>query len=105
MLHFVVDNDENPVPDRDIELVFGPLDGSEQIVRVQTDDLATMAVDAGLFSSRSQARKNGLEGPAPHGCNRIGTKKRRFWVWNPHPTGEKVVMKPCFNRNAGQLDG
>ena len=104
MLHFVVINDQNPVSDEDIELVFGPFDGEEEIVRVQSDDLSAMAADAGLFPSRSQARKNGLEGPAPQGVNRIGTKKRRFWVWNPSPTAEEVVMKPSFNRNAGWFE-
>ena len=104
MLHFVVSNDQNPVSDEDIELVFGPFDGDEEIVRVQSDDLAAMAADAGVFPSRGQARKNGLEGPAPDGCNRIGTKKRRFWVWNPHPTDEEVVMKPAFNRNVGWFE-
>ena len=104
MLHFVVTNDQNPVSDEDIELVFGPFDGDEEIVRVQSDDLSAMAADAGVFPSRGQARRNGLGGPAPQGVNRIGTKKRRFWVWNPHPTDEEVVMKPAFNRNAGWFE-
>ena len=104
MLHFVVTNDQNPVSDEDIELVFGPFDGDEEIVRVQSADLSAMAADAGVFPSRGQARKNGLGGPAPQGVNRIGTKKRRFWVWNPSPTAEEVVMKPCCYLNAGWFE-
>ena len=104
MLHFVVDDDQNPVSSEDIELVVGILNNDEEIVRVQSDDLSAMAADAGVFPSRGQARKNGLGGPAPQGVNRIGTKKRRFWVWNPSPTAEEVVMKPSFNRNAGWFE-
>jgi hypothetical protein len=104
VLHFVVDDDQNPVSSEDIELVFGILNNDEEIVRVQSDDLSAMAVDAGVFPSCEQARKSGLEGPAPQGVNRIGTKKHRFWVWNPRPSDEKVVMMPVFNRNAGWFE-
>ena len=101
IFHFVVDNPENPVLDRDIERIFGPMGSTEQIVRIQTSDLATMAVEAGLFPSKGQSRKNGLHGPAPHGLHLIGTKKRRFWVWNPVASDEKVTFSLAFDRTQG----
>ncbi len=102
MLHFVVDRD-NQVSDSDIELVFGPLDDNVEIVKVETPDLATMAESAGVFPSRSQSRKAGLGGPAPHGVHQIGTKKRRFWVWNPVASDEKVTLNPSFDRTQGWM--
>ena len=101
LFHFVVEREENVVSDRDIELVFGPVATGEAIVRVETDDLAFMAVEAGVFPSRGQARKSGLEGPAPHGLHQIGTQKKRFWVWNPHPGPEKVILNPSFDKTLG----
>ena len=101
MIHFVVEFSDSPVSAEDIALMFGPLTEGEQIVRVQSDDLSAMAVEAGLFPSKGQSRKNGLGGPAPHGLHLIGTKKRRFWVWNPAPSGEKVTLSPSFDRTQG----
>jgi len=101
LLHFVVESAQSPVSDKDIEAVFGPFEGHEQIIKVESEDLAAMAVEAGIFSSKGQSRKNGLGGPAPHGLHQIGTKKRRFWVWNPAPSGEKVTLSPSFDRTQG----
>ena len=101
IFHFVVENPDFPVSDRDIECIFGPMGSAEQIVKVQTDDLAAMAVEAGLFPSKGQSRKNGLHGSAPHGIHQIGTKKRRFWVWNPEASGEQVTFNLAFDRTQG----
>ena len=100
MIHFVVENG-HLVREDDIKLVFGPLEDVDEVRRILDEDLAAMAVEAGVFSSKSQARKNGFHGPAPHGLHRMGTKKRRFWVWNPHPTGKKVVCNVNFDRSSG----
>jgi len=82
----------------DIDIVFGPMDGTEEIVSLEHDDLAAMAAEAGVFKSRSDARRNGLGGPCPTGLWQFGTKKRRFWVWNPHsPTG-KVTVNLSFDK-------
>ena len=105
MFHFVVERKENTVSDRDIELVFGPVEEGEAIVRVKTDDLAFMAVEAGVFPSKGQARKSGLGGPAPHGLHQIGTQKKRFWVWNPAPTHERVTLNPSFDKTLGWFGG
>jgi len=102
MLHFVVDSG-NQVSERDIELIFGPLGQDDEIVKVQTPDLAAMAEQANVFPSRGQSRKNGLGGPAPHGVHQIGTKKRRFWVWNPVASEEKVTLSPSFDRTQGWM--
>jgi hypothetical protein len=97
MKHFIVNPDHN-VRTKDIDNVFGPLEGSEQIVSLEHDDLATMAMEAGVFKSKGEARKNGLGGPCPTGLWQFGTKKRRFWVWNPNsPTG-KVTVNASFDK-------
>ena len=101
IFHFVVQNPNFPVSERDIELVFGPAKASDEIIEVQSDDLAAMAVEAGIFPSKGQSRKNGLSGPAPHGLHQIGTKKRRFWVWNPEASGEQVTFNLAFDRTQG----
>jgi hypothetical protein len=88
MLHFVVDSD-NQVSERDIELVFGPLGQDDEIVKVQAPDLAAMAEQANVFPSRGQSRKN--------------AKKRRFWVWNPVASEEKVTLSPSFDRTQGWM--
>ena len=91
MKHFVV-NPQRNVSFDDIDCIFGPLDGSEDIVAIESDDLAAMAAEAGVFKSRSEARRNGLDGPCPTGVWQFGTKKKRFWVWNPQsPTGRVIV--------------
>ena len=101
LIHFVVEFSESPVSDGDIALMFGPLTEGERIVRVQSDDLSAMAVEAGLFPSKGQSRKNGLGGPAPHGLHLIGTRKRRFWVWNLTSPSEKVTFNLSFDRSPG----
>ena len=101
MFHFVVISPDCLVSERDIELIFGPLVEGERIVEVEADDLASMAVEAGVFPSKGQSRKNGLDGPAPHGLHQIGTKKRRFWVWNPKSSDDKVTFSLTFDRTQG----
>ena len=103
--HFVVQRENQIVQQRDIDLVFGPLEADEEILVIDHDDLAAMAVEAGLFPSKGQSRRNGLAGPAPHGLHQIGTKKRRFWVWNPVPSVEKVILNPSFDRTLGWFGG
>ena len=97
MKHFIVNPDHN-LRMKDIDIVFGPLDGTEEIVNLEHDDLAVMAVEAGVFGSKGQARKNGLGGPCPTGLWQFGTKKRRFWVWNPNSPSGKVTVGANFNK-------
>jgi len=97
MKHFIV-NPEHNLRMKDIAIVFGPLDGTEHIVNLEHDDLAVMAVEAGVFESRGQARKSGLGGPCPTGLWQFGTKKRRFWVWNPNSPSGKVIVETNFDK-------
>ena len=97
MKHFIVNPDHN-LRMADVDIVFGPLDGTEQIVNLEHDDLAVMAVEAGVFESKGQARKNGLGGPCPTGLWQFGTKKRRFWVWNPNSPSGKVTVEANFDK-------
>lgn len=97
MKHFIVNPDHN-LRMADVDIVFGPLDGTEEIVNLEHDDLAVMAVEAGVFTSKGQARKNGLGGPCPTGLWQFGTKKRRFWVWNPNSPSGKVTVGANFDK-------
>jgi len=98
MKHFVVNPDQN-LSMKDLDIVFGPLDGTEEIVVHDHDDLAAMAAEAGVFKSKGEARKNGLGGPCPNGLWLLGTKKRRFWVWNPGSPSGKVVLNVNFDKS------
>ena len=97
MKHFIVKPPGN-LSFKDISCVFGPLDGTEEFVTVETDDLAAMATQAGVFNSRGEARRNGLVGPCPTGVWLFGTKKRRFWVWNPRSPSGKVTVSLAFDK-------
>ena len=102
MLHFVVVRQGFSIRDEDIANVF-PLMGEGKLVKTSVDDLATMAVTAGIFESRTQARKAGLWGPVPHGIHLIGTENCRFWVWCPYASGAKIELLPCFSKSPGCL--
>ena len=101
IFHFVVQTPSFPVSTRDIELVFGALCSTDKLIEISTADLAEMAVQAGIFPSKGQSRKNGLDGPAPTGLHLIGTRKRRFWVWNPTAPVEKITFNLSFDRTQG----
>lgn len=66
---------------RDCELLFG----DEPVIRIEVDCLSweDVAVAAGFFPSRTQARKNGWIGevPAGFGQRRFG-KGRGVWFFN-----------------------
>tara|TARA_R110002074_G_scaffold134272_1_gene278328 strand:+ start:3600 stop:3920 length:321 start_codon:yes stop_codon:yes gene_type:complete len=98
MKHFVVNPNRN-MSFKDIDCIFGPMDGTEEIVAVVSDDLAAMAAEAGVFKSRSEARRNGLSGPCPTGVWQFGTKKKRFWVWNPDSPTSKVTVNLNFDKS------
>ena len=100
MKHFIVNGREFEVTERDISLMFGDQDGiidpDDEIVPIETDDLAALAFEADVFPSRGQARKNGLGGAVPHGLFLFGTKKKRFWVWNPIPPTSQPTFDPTM---------
>lgn len=103
MIHnFIVNHGQ--VTDDDVAAMFGDFDGVideiDDIIFSDATDLADLAVEVGLFPSKTRARKNGLHGPIPHGLSWIGTKKRRFFVWNPVPPEEG----PVFSRNFDHTD-
>lgn len=49
--------------------------------------LDILAREAGIFSSSSDARRNGFFGPVPAGVNEWGTKKKRFFTIRPKVEG------------------
>ena len=96
MNHFIV-GDMTPLQRvLDIETVFGPIDGSESFIAVTDPGVANMAVMAGVFKSKGQSRKSGMTGSAPPGLSLLGTKKNRFWVWNPEGTEDNVTLSSAF---------
>jgi hypothetical protein len=94
--HFIITNSR--IDNNLKTAIFGPLEPLDEIIEIELNDLITMAVEAGVFPSRGQARKNGFTGPAPHGVSLFGTKKRRFWVWCPREHTDKVVCHSAFDR-------
>ena len=97
--NFVVNHEG--VTDRDVTLMFGDMndviDPADEIIFTVATDLAELAVLTGIFPSKSRARKNGLHGPIPHGLSWIGTKKKRFFVWNPVLTDDVPVFSKNFD--------
>jgi len=91
MKHYIVNHQAEP---DELELLFGPLDGTEEFVTTDTDDLAAMACDAGIYTSRAAARLSGLAGPCPMGVWTFGTSLTRFVAWNPHSPTRKVTVSP-----------
>lgn len=72
------------------------LDGDRETVRrfPAGTTLEVLAVEAGIFPSLTQARKNGMCGEIPYGVRLCGTRRKPFWVWcsprevppeNPNP--------------------
>lgn len=75
-------------PESDIENMFGDWDGVVEDTVAWFDPanetMAHLMVQAGAFSSVTQARKNGWDKPVPGGFteHKVG-KHTRIWVWNP----------------------
>lgn len=65
---------EETLPDTEVPLLFDPAN----------ETMAHLMVQAGAFSSVTQARKNGWDKPIPAGWSehKVG-KHTRIWVWNP----------------------
>ncbi len=55
---------------------------SYEAERISAETLEELFVLAGIFKSKGQARKNNFSGEIPEGINMLGTKKKKFWVWN-----------------------
>ena len=68
----------------DARLFFGPLDQNDQVQEFDKAvfGMAEMAVAAGFFASKTQARKNGWDGPVPLGYGTRRCGKRDVWWFN-----------------------
>lgn len=73
------------VSERDIDLLFGPIDKNNQndlIIKLDDDtQMENIWVEVGLFKSLSQARKNNHSGDIPFGWSHLKKKKRGFEVF------------------------
>jgi hypothetical protein len=71
--------------ERDIELLFGDLEGNVETVHfTEAQDLPNLLKELGIFPSTSEARRAGRGGPIPEGWTEMkASKKRMLWIWNP----------------------
>lgn len=71
--------------DGEVDLLFG----NEEVTELDTDCLSwpDVAVRAGFFPSRTQAIKNGWEGPIPWGFGqrKFGKTGKGVWFYNAPP--------------------
>jgi len=70
---------------RVIDLFFGPLDGTEWIMRfIPGWTMAQIMVNADIFPSVTQAHENGYGGPIPPGYSQhiCGKNRRRIYILN-----------------------
>jgi hypothetical protein len=77
------------VPDTTIKFLFG----DEPVTRMPVDQLdwAEVAVAAGFFPSKTQARKNGWEGLIPFGIGQRGFGKHKgVWFFSKEPPSQSV---------------
>lgn len=81
-------------PQEYINMMFGPLDGDTIIPFTKDDKLEDLAVTAGLFPSKSEAKKNGWSGELKGGLNNKALKKRKIELWYFKPN-EYTFQKPC----------
>lgn len=66
---------------KDIEAIFGPLEEDEENIIFQDEFMMEdIWVKAGLFPSKSQARKNGHSGPIQKGFQDLWKKKKTLRV-------------------------
>jgi hypothetical protein len=77
-------------PMGDAEMMFGDENGKDTdptaLFDPANETMAHLMVQAGAFSSLTQARKNGWDKPIPDGWSeaKVG-KHTRIWIWNPVP--------------------
>jgi hypothetical protein len=95
MFFVIIGGDLNPT-DKDISNFLCP-EPVDQIFKIDNTSLEELACMSGIFNSKGLARKNGLFGDIPHGISFIGTKKRRFWVWNPNQLTSDIRFDRSFD--------
>lgn len=81
---FAVDNGKVP-PDFFAEMAQTILCSSPEEIKVVPPSLADILVKAGVFPSKSQARKAGADGEPPDGLSlyMVGKLKTMIWIWTP----------------------
>ena len=72
-------------------------DGEDHEPLTPPTSMEAVAVEAGIFASRGQARKAGFTGSIPHGVGLYGTKHKRAWVWSPEPPATTPTLAPAFS--------
>lgn len=77
MTHVSIGVDEDLVLDH----FWNPNDDGILFFNAEISSMEELAVLAGIFPSRGQARKNGMTGEIPKGIWLLGTKKKKVWVW------------------------
>jgi len=94
-INFIIDGEFKPTDEEIFENM--ACNEFDEVRKISCDNLETLAAEAGVFPSKGRARKNGFCGPIPHGISFLGTKKKRFWVWNPNPPDNKPTISKSFD--------
>lgn len=96
IINFVIFSGEFQPSDEEI---FENMITSESDVIIKTNEinLESLAVSAGIFESKSKSRRAGFFGPIPFGISFLGTKKKRFWVWNPNNNNDLITIDSSFD--------
>lgn len=87
MYFYMIENfiSDKSLPDDRINF-FGPIEETDQfhVFDPTKESLTDIALIAGFFSTKTQARKNGWDGPIPEGftIKKFG-KFKKIWIWNP----------------------
>ena len=82
--NFVIDLDSK-ISEEEAAFILSPAE-FEHILFVREPweaNLESLAVLAGHFASKADARAAGIEGSIPHGVELIGNLSKTFWVWAP----------------------
>jgi hypothetical protein len=69
------------VREGDRELLFG----DQPVHFTSAQDIPNLLKEMNIFTSTSEARRAGRDGPIPQGFTNDfkASKKRRLWIWNP----------------------
>ena len=83
MTHVSIGVDEDLVLDH----FWNPTEDGILFFNAEIETLEELAVLVEIFTSKGQARKNGVTGEIPFGIHLLGTKKKKVWVWRAPPKG------------------
>ncbi len=97
--NFLVNRNLLDFSEEDLKSLLEILFDNELVEDSELTNMESLAVEAGIFKSRGDARKNNFVGPIPFGFNCFGTKKKWFFVWNPIKHNDEIIISDSFIRS------